>query len=286
MLVKAQELFKIKFMQDQRSNLNKIEIEKFKKAADGFVQIARERVLKHYLNRSFTVELKSDISPVTEADLEAERILRESISKSFPDHGIIGEEYPPTNPGSEFQWTIDPIDGTQNFAAGIPTFGIMLSLRFQNKPIVGIIDHPALNLNYSSGFGLGTFCNNEKVLIKDSNASALGPEHIVIISTKGMFQRTNEGHLMDEFIKTHYTNRIYYDCFGHSLAASGCADAMVEFNVRIWDASPTELLVTEAGGVFKYIRAQPSVDPDKYTNFLSAIFGKPSIVKLLEPRFS
>lgn len=273
-------------MKDQRTNLTKQQITEFKKKADEFVFDARARVLKHYLNRSFTVQLKSDVSPVTEADLEAEQVLRESISKSFPDHGIIGEEYPPSNTKSEFQWTIDPIDGTQNFAAGIPTFGIMLSLRYQNLPIVGIIDHPALNMNYSSGFGLGTFFNNDRVVIKDSNPSALGPEHIIIISTKGMFQRTNEGHLMDEFMKSHPTNRIYYDCFGHSLAATGCADAMVEFNVRIWDASPTELLVTEAGGLFKYIRAQPSVEPDKYTNFLSAIFGKPGIVKLLEPRFS
>ena len=230
--------------------LSKTEIEKFKNSADNFVALAREGVLKHYLKRSFTVQMKSDVSPVTEADLEAERVLRESISKAYPEHGIIGEEYPPTKPESEFQWTIDPIDGTQNFAAGIPTFGIMLSLRYQNKPIVGIIDHPALNLNYSSGYGIGTYCNNARVQIKDSEATALGPEHIVIISTKGMFQRTGEGHLMDNFIKTHPTNRIYYDCFGHSLAASGCADAMVEFNVRIWDASPTELLVTEAGGVF------------------------------------
>lgn len=273
-------------MQECRNKLSRAQVEDFKKSADGFVSLAREGVLKHYLKRSFTVQLKSDVSPVTEADLEAEKILRESIAKAYPEHGIIGEEYPPTKAGSEFQWTIDPIDGTQNFAAGIPTFGIMLSLRYQNLPVVGIIDHPALNLNYSSGFGLGTFCNNERVLIKDNGAKVLGPEHIVIISTKGMFQRTGEGHLMDNFIKVHLTNRIYYDCFGHSMAASGCADAMVEFNVRIWDASPTELLVTEAGGEFKYIRALPSVAPDKYTNFISAIFGKPSIVRLLEPMFS
>ena len=270
---------------DNRTTLSTDLVKTFKENADRFVAIARESVLKHYLNRSFTIQLKSDVSPVTEADLEAERILRESISQTYPEHGIIGEEYPPSNPASDFQWTIDPIDGTQNFAAGIPTFGIMLSLRYQNAPIIGIIDHPALNLNYSSGFGLGTFCNQKRVHIVDTPAIALGPEHIIITSTKGMFQRTGEGVLMDEFIKTHPTNRIYYDCFGHSLAASGCVDAMVEFNVRIWDASPTELLVTEAGGMFKYIRAQPSTAPTEYTNFLSAIFGKPSIVRLLEPKF-
>ena len=268
---------------DPRDSLKSIE--NYKAKAMEFVSLANKAVLKHYQNRSFSVQLKSDVSPVTEADLEAERILRDSISKNFPEHGIIGEEYPPTKSDAEFQWTIDPIDGTQNFAAGIPTFGIMLSLRYQNLPIIGIIDHPALSQNYSAAYKLGTFLNGQRVSIKDTDAKKLGAEHIIITSTKGMFLRTGEGHLMDEFIKIHPTNRIYYDCYGHSLAASGCVDAMVEFNVRIWDASPTELLVKEAGGEFKYIRLKPSTDADKYTNFLSAIFGKPSIVRLLEPMF-
>ncbi len=271
---------------DLRDELSSQEIRKTYEKAIGFVAEANKLVLKYYNSQDFTVELKSDVSPVTEADLAAEKILRESIKKAYPEHGIIGEEYEPSNPGSEFQWTIDPIDGTQNFAAGIPTFGIMLSLRFNNLPIVGILDHPALNQNYSAGYGLGAKLNGKTLKIIDSKSSEIDPNHIIAVSTSGMFKRTNEEDLMLNFVKQHPSTRMYYDCWGHSLTASGAVDAMAEFNVRIWDASPTELLITEAGGVFKYVRNPPSTKPDEYTNFLSAIFGKPSVVALLEPYFA
>ena len=162
----------------------------------------------------------------------------------------------------------------------------MLSLRFKNKPIVGIIDHPALNQNYSAAYGLGTKLNGKAIKIKDCNAKEIETNHIIATSTTGMFKRTNEQDLMLNFIKSHDSNRVYYDCWGHSLTASGCIDAMAEFNVRIWDASPTELLVTEAGGAFKYVRNLPSTKPEEYTDFLSAIFGKPSVVALLEKHFN
>ena len=273
-------------MKDFREELDKEEINKYYENAIGFVAKASKLVLDFYNSQDFTVELKSDVSPVTEADLASEKLLRNSILETYPEHGIIGEEYDPSNPSSDYQWTIDPIDGTQNFAAGIPTFGIMLSLRFKNKPIVGIIDHPALKQNYSAAYSFGTKLNGKAIKIKDCNATKIEPNHIIATSTTGMFKRTNEQDLMLNFIKSHDSNRMYMDCWGHSLTACGSIDAMAEFNVRIWDASPTELLITEAGGAFRYVRNLPSTKPEEYTDFLSAIFGKPSVVALLEKHFN
>lgn len=243
----------------------------------------RKIILGYWSNSSFDVQSKDDASPVTQADLESEVAFRELISKRHPTHGIIGEEFPSVNPESEFQWTIDPVDGTQNFAFGIPTFGTMLSLRFRNKPIVGLIDHPALGRLVHSGYGLGTYFNDSKVRISDVTQSSLAPDTIVLTSTRAMFERTGEGHLLDSFMKRHQVTRIYYDCFGHSLVAGGHAPVAVEFNVRIWDSSPTELMVQEAGGAFEYVREHP--DTGK-RNFLSAIFGKPRLVELLKEQFN
>jgi fructose-1,6-bisphosphatase/inositol monophosphatase family enzyme len=109
------------------------------------------------LERGFRVETKLDRSLVTDADKAVERRLRELIGRWFPEHGVLGEEYPPTRPESVFQWIMDPIDGTEEFVHGIPTFGTMLALHHRGTPLVGVIDHAALDLRVTAARGLGTF---------------------------------------------------------------------------------------------------------------------------------
>src|SRR5262249_56574546 len=93
------------------------------------------------------------------------------IERWFPDHGVIGEEYPPSRPDSEFQWIMDPIDGTEEFVHGIPTFGAMLALHHQGAPLVGVIDHPALDLLVSAGRGIGAYRNGHRLRLAARPAS-------------------------------------------------------------------------------------------------------------------
>ena len=90
------------------------------------------------------VDLKKDASPVTEIDRNTELMLREAIRKKFPNHGIIGEEFGNVNEDSEFQWVLDPIDGTKSFISGVPLFGTLIGLRFRGEPILGLINQPIL----------------------------------------------------------------------------------------------------------------------------------------------
>lgn len=267
---------------DPRETLSKANLNEFEEFMLTTLSELQTLILSFWSEQGVSASIKSDASPVTEADLAAEQLFRKRVTERFPQHGIIGEEYDSILPNSDFQWTIDPIDGTQNFALGIPTFCIMLSLRFQNKPVVAVIDHPVLKRTVRATFGRGTYMNNNRVHIKDPGYASIPESAVILTSTRAMFERTGEGHLLDRFMQSHGITRIYYDCFSHSLVAGGNAPAAVEFNVRIWDISPTELLIEEAGGAITFCRTQPKIET---RNFISAIFGAPSLVKLLEEAF-
>src|SRR6266705_260105 len=145
------------------------DIQRYHTAAGELADEAR-RITTRALERGFGVKTKADRSLVTEVDQAIERRMRELIDRWFPDHGVIGEEYPPTRPDSPFQWIIDPIDGTEEFVHGIPTFGTMLALHHRGVPLVGVIDHAALGLRVDAGVGLGAFRNGERIRLAPAAA--------------------------------------------------------------------------------------------------------------------
>ena len=131
------------------------DVERYHAAALEMADEAR-RIVGPALERGLHVETKPDRSLVTDVDRAVERRCRELIERWFPDHGVLGEEYPPTRSGSAFQWIMDPIDGTEEFVHGIPTYGFMLALHHGDVPLVGVIDHPTLDIRVHAGRGLGT----------------------------------------------------------------------------------------------------------------------------------
>jgi fructose-1,6-bisphosphatase/inositol monophosphatase family enzyme len=110
--------------------------------------LAREsgRIIRRYFGEELSVERKSDASPVTIADRQAEEVLRGLIGREFPDHGLIGEEFGETNADAEYVWIVDPIDGTKSFVAGVPLFGTLIGLLHKGEPLVGVIANPLLDI--------------------------------------------------------------------------------------------------------------------------------------------
>ena len=105
------------------------------------------KVIKPYFAAlNFEVEIKEDETPVTLADRQAEALMRDLIRREFPNHGIIGEEYGSENEGAEFVWILDPIDGTISFASGCPLFGTLICLLHEDRPILGAINQPILDI--------------------------------------------------------------------------------------------------------------------------------------------
>ena len=102
------------------------------------------KIIRNYWRTDIKVDNKSDSSPVTIADKKSEEVMRELIMKEFPEHGILGEEFGEYKPDSEYQWILDPIDGTKSFICGSTMFGTLIALMKNKEPILGVINQPIL----------------------------------------------------------------------------------------------------------------------------------------------
>lgn len=258
------------------------DVERYHAAISELADEAR-RVAAPLLQRGFATETKKDASPVTEVDRAIEGRLRELIARRFPDHGVIGEEYPPERPDSAFQWILDPIDGTEELIHGIPTWGAMLALHYGGVPVVGLIDHPALDVRASAGVGLGTWCNGRRIRLREPT-SPTRPEAVRLVMTARLnfIRGTDEGHIFDALTQQFPNHRIYRAAYAHTAVVTGAADAMVDAHNAIWDLAASQVLIEEAGGVYTIVRdiATPG------GRMLSVVFGRRDVVEQLVRLFS
>jgi fructose-1,6-bisphosphatase/inositol monophosphatase family enzyme len=246
------------------------------------VVIASTRlVIQRYAREGFTSEQKSDATLVTEADREAERVAREVIERHFPSHGIVGEEFPRTNPESEFTWYLDPIDGTQNYFHGIPTYGTIVGLYHGDTPVAVGLDHPGINRTYLAARGRGAFCNGTRLAIRNGPAGVIEPHEIIALSSRQNFMKYGRPEVFDTLTSLHPHLRIYYDCSSHGFAAEGSLGAVIEANLKFWDIAAAPLLMAEAGGRMEFLSIRERKDGN---HVYDVIFGKPSVVDYLLPR--
>ena len=257
------------------------DIERYHAAALELADEAR-RLVRPALEHGFSVETKLDRSLVTDVDRAVERRWREQLERWFPDHGLLGEEYPPARPASAFQWIMDPIDGTEEFVHGIPTFGTMLALHHRGVPLVGVIDHPALDIRVNAGVGLGTYRNGRRVRLDDAAASTRPEEVRLVLSARVNFSRhVDESFLFERLTRTYPNHRIYRAAYAHTAAVTGAADAMVDMHNHVWDLAPSQVLAEEAGGRYAVVRDFPAAEG----RLLSAVFGRPAVVDQLVSLF-
>jgi fructose-1,6-bisphosphatase/inositol monophosphatase family enzyme len=245
-----------------------------------FIGESRRFILGYWDRGRIHGELKGDKSFVTEADIGAEKLLRQLITERFPAHGIIGEELPTINPDAPFLWAIDPIDGTQNFVAGIRTFGTFLGLMYEGKPIVGLIDHPVLGVCYSGGPGLGAFVNGEEIIWPADRKATLDENDIVSLSPPAGFLKYNQELLLHELMRFHPVVRMYYDCFSCSQAVQGSTVCGFEISLKVWETVAIQALIESAGGQFLVIHEWDRIRDWPH---VSALFGRPEIIDLLHP---
>jgi fructose-1,6-bisphosphatase/inositol monophosphatase family enzyme len=270
-------------IEDAREELSADMIKRIRDSVIHLVDAAT-KLVKEKVGQSFSRELKKDHSFVTEVDFAVEDLIRDYVSKVYPEHGIVGEEREDVNPSADFQWITDPVDGTQNLVHGVPTYGVVIGVHYKGKPLAGAISHPLLDLTYAGAFGLGTFCGDRQVVIYDSeliNQASIDPQEIIALSTRACFQRSREESFFDQIMKEHPSTRVYYDIFSTTRAIEGQIGAVIEFGMKIWDIAATEILVTEAGGAFEVLR---KVEKQGIPTLISIVAGKPSIVSVLKNR--
>lgn len=268
---------------DIRSEIPARDLEQFYARA---LEMAAESrtIIRAAVVTGFDVKKKPDGSYVTNVDLKVEEHLRGLIQRHFPEHGVIGEEYPPTRPDAAFQWIMDPIDGTEDFVYRVPTFGTILALHYRGQPVVGILDHPMLDLCVSAAYGLGTRKNGERVMLTDIDPAVIDGSERVVLSARSNFTRFgDDGHLFDAITRAHPNHRIYRSCFAHTCAAIGTADATIDYANRIWDIAACRILTEEAGGKYVVVREE---EVRGVGRIYSTVFGKPALVDRLTRHFN
>jgi histidinol-phosphatase len=203
-------------------------------------------VIMQYFGGDIVPEIKSDNSPVTIADKEAEKVIIETISSAFPDHGFLGEESGDSGRDSEFKWIIDPIDGTKNFIRGIPLFGSLIGLMQGAEIILGVSSVPAMNERLYAGKGIGAF-RAEETPIKVSEVPSLGEAQV---SFGGLDEFLDENKLngMLNIVRSAYRIRSFGDTYPYHLVATGRFEAVIEAQIRIWDIAAASAIIGEAGG--------------------------------------
>ena len=227
-----------------------------------------EDIITKYYNESFLkVELKSDETPVTRADTEAEKAIRETIKNAFSDHGFLGEEFGSEVGTSPYTWIIDPIDATKNYIRKIPIFGTQIALMRDNDLVLGISNAPLLNELLYAEKGKGAFLNGEPIQV--SNVSQPSDAMICHGGLKWFVEKETFSGIYN-LINDTARSRGFGDFYMYHLVASGRADVVVEAAISIWDIAAITVIVREAGGTVTDIQGE---DISRQTDSLIATNG-------------
>ncbi len=209
------------------------------------LSIISGEIIRSYFRKKISVESKSDLSPVTIADKNAEELMRNEIMKEFPQHGVLGEEFGQHNGDAEYQWVLDPIDGTKSFICGSVTFGTLISLVKNGKPLFGVINQPILN-EFLIGDNNTAMLNDSEVQVKInsklSDAVVLTTDHLNI-------EKFQNAKNFDNLIRKVKLYRNWGDCYGYYLVATGFADVMIDPQMSVWDKMALIPIIKGAGGI-------------------------------------
>ena len=203
-------------------------------------------VIRGYFRRKIAVDDKSDLTPVTAADREAEAAMRRLIEARFPRDGILGEEQGGVRAEAEHLWVLDPIDGTKSFISGIPLFGTLIALVHRGRPVLGVIDQPILGERWLGAAGRATTLNGAPVharvcpSLDKATLFSTAPELMFAGADAEGFARLRRAVKLA---------RAGADCYAYAQLASGFVDLVVESGLKPYDYCALVPVIEGAGGV-------------------------------------
>ncbi|HUR80275.1 MAG TPA: inositol monophosphatase family protein [Thermoanaerobaculia bacterium] len=212
--------------------------------------------LRHFQSATLAVRTKADRTPVSEADEEVERVLREMLASERPDDAIVGEEFGSSGASSR-QWIIDPIDATKNYVRGIPVFATLIALVEGDAPVAGVISAPELARRWWASRREGAFCNGHA--IRASRIAEIAEAHIAYDSVTD-HDRAGNTEAFLKLVRRCTRARGFGDFWIHMLVAEGAIEIAVEPKVAPWDMAAVQVIVEEAGGRFTDLRGNARFD--------------------------
>ena len=215
-------------------------------ALAGALADAARAVIRGYFRRGIAIDEKSDLTPVTVADREAEAAMRRLIEAHFPEHGIIGEEHGRTRPDAEYAWVLDPIDGTKSFISGIPLFGTLIALTYRGRPVLGVVDQPILGERWLGARGHPTLFNGAPA--RTRACASLAAATLYSTAPELMFKDADAAGFERLRAAVKFA-RAGGDCYAYAQLASGFIDLVVEGGLKPYDYCALVPVVEGAGGV-------------------------------------
>ena len=225
-----------------------MDISKFE---DFAIKLAKDAgdILSSYFGKVDVLDTKStSIDLLTKADLEAEKLIVETIQNVYPEHDIITEESNINKKNSDYTWIIDPLDGTTNFVHNFPIFAVSIGLQYKRETILGVVLNPIYNQCFHATRNGGSFLNNEPIKVTSTNTlseSLLVTGFPYIHDDRWSLSFTI---FQDFYSRNHGMRRFGAASLDLCFVAMGRVDGFYEFELKPWDVCAGDLIVREAGG--------------------------------------
>jgi histidinol phosphatase-like enzyme (inositol monophosphatase family) len=227
--------------------------------AHALADAARAATLEHFRADSLTAENKLDthFDPVTVADREAERRMREILAERRPADAILGEEFGSQTGTSGFIWVLDPIDGTRGFLSGTPTWGVLVAVGTDDGPLFGIIDQPYIGERFVGGFGQSDIAGPHwRRPLQTRPARPLS--EAILFTTFPEVGTDEEGAAFRRLSGDVRLTRYGMDCYAYALIAAGQVDLVVEAGLQPYDIQAPIAVIEAAGGIVTDWRGGPA----------------------------
>ncbi|MGE5398891.1 MAG: inositol monophosphatase family protein [Ignavibacteriales bacterium] len=250
------------------------------------IKIAKQagEIIRDGYRKNFAVEFKTNASNlVTEIDKKSEKEIISFIKKNYPSHGIIAEESGYENNKAEYVWVIDPLDGTTNFAHGLPIFSVSIGVQKAGKTICGTVYDVMRDAAYTAESGSGSYCDGRKLKVSDNDNLS----HSLLVTGFPYDVQENPGKVMEYFAafihNARAVRRLGSAAIDFCYVADGVFDGFWEMSLYPWDLCAGRLIVEEAGGLVTDFKGQKQ---DIFYKQILATNGKihPKMVEVLGSR--
>jgi histidinol-phosphatase len=207
--------------------------------------------IRPFFRTALGVENKSrsgGFDPVTAADRAAEAAMRALIKRTFPEHGILGEEFEAERPDAEYVWVLDPIDGTKSFICGMPAWGTLIALTRRGEPIYGMMHQPFTREHFTGDGSAASYRGpaGDRVL-RTRGCARL--EDAVLLTTSPLHMREADRGSFGRVEQAVQLSRYGGDCYAYCMLAAGHVDLVIETELKPYDVLPLIPIIEGAGGI-------------------------------------
>jgi myo-inositol-1(or 4)-monophosphatase len=192
--------------------------------------------------------LSGGFDPVTAADRAAEVAMRALIKRTFPAHGIVGEEFPADHPDAEYVWVLDPIDGTKSFICGMPVWGTLIGLTRFGAPIYGMMHQPFTHEHFSGDGSAAKYRGPAGDRVLQARPCA-GLAEAVLATTSPLLMDDTDRQVFGRVEQAVRLSRYGGDCYAYCMLAAGHIDLVIETELKPYDVLPLIPIIEGSGGI-------------------------------------